>query len=83
MSPFVRRSSVRHTDRVLARSVFLLVLAVYTATFSGMPDLPEGEIAFQSTRALALRGRLALGGSPEADALVEQSRSLPQNEAPV
>ena len=35
MSPFVRRASIRHTDRVLARSVLLLLLAVYLGTAPG------------------------------------------------
>jgi len=69
VSPFVRRSSVRHADRLLARSVLLLALALYTATFAGLPEEPTGELAFQSARSMA-RGGLALTETPELDRLV-------------
>ncbi|MCP3918761.1 MAG: hypothetical protein GY711_24710 [bacterium] len=83
MSPFIRRSSVRHHDRLLARSVLFLLLAVYTATFSGLSDNPDGEIAFQTTSALARDGGFALGGTPEADRIVAYTRSLPVGATPV
>lgn len=74
MNPFVRRRSIRHTDRTLARAVFALVLAVYTATFCGVPDTPGGEIAFQTSSALARHGSLAIGGTPEAEILIAHAQ---------
>jgi len=82
MSPFVRRASVRHADRLIARSVLFLTLAVYTATFGGMPDSTDGEIEFQTTSALARRGSLALGGTVESDLILEWVGSHPEG-APV
>ena len=43
MSPFIRPKAVQSGDRILARAVFLLLLAAYTATFSGLPDNPDAE----------------------------------------
>lgn len=57
---------------MLAFGVFLVVLAVYSLTFSGLPDNPDAEVEFQTTSALARTGELALGGTPEADAIVAQ-----------
>jgi len=75
MAPFVRGHAVRHADRVLARSVFCLALAVYAATFVGIPEVPEGELAFQSARSLARELDLAIGATPEAQVFVEFARS--------
>jgi len=72
MSPFVRPWSVRRGDRILARAVFLIVLAVYTATFAGRPDNPDAEVEFQTVHALYEHHTLALGGTPEADLIVQQ-----------
>lgn len=77
MSPFVRRASVRHTDRVLARSVLLLALAVYTATYGGLPEQREGEVAFQTTRSLARGEGFRLGATPEATWLAETAGTGP------
>jgi hypothetical protein len=71
VSGFVSHKTVHHQDRVLARSVFLVCLAVFTATFVGPPDNPDAEVEFQTTSALVRTGRLALGGTPEADAIVQ------------
>lgn len=60
MSPFVRPAVIRSGDRTLARSVLFLLLAVYTATFAGLPDNPDAEVEYQTTSSLARRGRLAL-----------------------
>ena len=68
MTPFVRRASVRGTERLLARSVALLALAAYTATLAGPPHPPAGEAVVQTAHSL-LRGALALGGTPEAERL--------------
>ena len=53
-----------------AWSVALLVLAVYLATFAGLPDVPDAEVEFQTTSALVRTGRADLGGTPEAEALI-------------
>ena len=69
---------LRQADRVLARSVFALVLAVLTATLAGVPSTPSGELSFQTTRSLA-RGTLALGDTPEAALLARAAEGvLPQ-----
>ena len=42
MSPFIRRRSVRHTDRILARSVFFIVLwSAFLLLYWGM-GIPLG-----------------------------------------
>ncbi len=63
---------VQQRDRVAARSVFFLLLALFTATFTGTPENADAEVEFQTTSALA-RGRgFALGGTPEAEAIIAQ-----------
>jgi Dolichyl-phosphate-mannose-protein mannosyltransferase len=57
--------------RRAAWSVALILLAVYTATFTGLPDVPDSEAEFQTTSALVRNGSLALEGTPEARALAE------------
>ncbi len=69
MSPFVRPAVIRLGDRFSARSVFLILLGIFTATFAGMPEDPLSELDFQATRSLA-RGHFVLGDTPEAQALV-------------
>ena len=71
MSPYVRPPTVEAGDRRAALSVFLILLAVYTATFSGLPDNPDAEVEFQTTRSIVVHRNLALGDTPEARALVE------------
>jgi hypothetical protein len=56
-------------DRRGAWSVLLLLLAVYSATFCGLPDVPDAEVEFQTASALARTGSFALAGTPEADAI--------------
>lgn len=51
-------------------SVFLLLLGLYTACFTGLPDNPDAEVEFQTTSSLARTGSLALGGTPEAEAIL-------------
>ncbi len=70
MTPFVRPRAVRRGDRLLAHGVFLLLLAVYTATFTGLPDNPDAEVEFQTTSALVREQTLALGGTPEAEGIL-------------
>lgn len=72
MSPFVRPHSVRRADRLLARAVFLLSLALYTATFVGYPENPDAEVEFQTTRSLWHDHSYAMGDTPEAEFIVEQ-----------
>jgi len=57
-------------DRQAGRGLFAIVLAIYTATFSGLPDNPDAEVDFQTTSALVRNGTFGLGGTPEAEALV-------------
>ena len=76
MSPYVRPYAVSQADRMAAFSVFALLLAIYTATFSGLPDNPDAEVEFQTTSALARTGSLALGGTPEAEAIIERSYNV-------
>lgn len=57
-------------DRRAAWIVFAVLLALFTATMCGLPDNPDAEVEFQTTSALARRGTFALGGTPEADAIV-------------
>ena len=57
-------------DRRAALSVFLILLAVYSATFTGLPDNPDAEVEFQTTRSLARDASFALGDTPEARAIV-------------
>jgi len=64
-------------DPPLARAVFLLLFVVFAATFAGPPSGPDGETVFQTTSALARRGSLALGGTPEAEALIAEGRAAP------
>jgi len=73
VSPFIRSKAVRRADRIVAQSVFLLLLAIYTATFSGLPDNPDAEVEFQTVSSLARTGSFALGGTPEADLILAQS----------
>lgn len=65
MSP----AALRHdpSARALPRSVFLILLAVYVATFTGPAEVSDGEASFQTTSALARRGTFALGGTPEIE----------------
>ena len=69
MSPFIRPASIRHADRLLATSIFCFLLALYSASMSTQPDVLDGEVEFQSTSALMRTGSLALGGTPEGDAI--------------
>lgn len=74
MSPYVRRWELGPVDGRLALAVFALLLAIYTATFTGHPEVSDGEIEFQTTSALARRGSFALGGTPEAERILEEAR---------
>ncbi|MFT5292406.1 MAG: hypothetical protein ACI8QS_003181 [Planctomycetota bacterium] len=76
MSPFSRPAAIHQGDRLLARSVFLLLLAIYTATFTGLPENPDSETEFQTVSSLVRTGSLALGGTPEAQALIGANHAL-------
>jgi len=67
--PYVRPASVQWGDRSAAWSVFLILISIYSGTFSGLPDIPDAEVEFQTTSALVRTGALALGGTPEARAI--------------
>ena len=71
MGPFVRPAAIQRADRTLARSVFLLLVAIYTATFTGLPE-HDGEVEFQTVSSLVRNQDLALGGTDEADYIVER-----------
>ncbi|MFT7667664.1 MAG: hypothetical protein ACI8X5_000343 [Planctomycetota bacterium] len=73
----MKTGASQRTDKRLARAVFLLLLAVYTATFNGLPGGPDGEVAFQTTSSLWRTGSLSLRGTPEAEGLIEFARSQP------
>ena len=60
-------------DRSLGRAVLLILLAIYTATFNGLPAGPDGEVSFQTTSALWRQQSFALSGTPEAEALIEHA----------
>lgn len=77
MKPWSQRHALAPCDTSLARAVFLLLLAVYVATFNGLPAGPDGEVSFQTTSALCRTGSLALGGTPEAEGLIAFAESQP------
>jgi hypothetical protein len=64
-------------DRRVALSIFCLLLALYTATFDGPAASPDAEVSFQTTSALWRTGSLALGGTPEAEALIAHAERTP------
>jgi hypothetical protein len=64
------KSATDRGDVLAALSVVCLLLAVLTATFTGLPDNPDAEVEFQTTRAFAHHGNLALSSTPEARAIV-------------
>ncbi len=70
VSPWVRPKAVRHGDRLVARGLFLLLLALFTATMTSPGENPDAETELQTTSALARTGRFALGGTPEAAGLI-------------
>jgi len=73
MSAFVPPESFGSGDRVTARGLFFLLLAVYTATFAGTPDHLDSEAEFQTTSAIARRASFAVGGTPESDGMRARS----------
>ncbi len=62
--------AVDAADRAGALAIFALLLALYTLTFSGLPDNPDAEVEFQTVHSLAQHGNLALSDTPEARAIV-------------
>ena len=71
MSPFIRPATIRHAARLLALSIFCLMLGIYSSTMSTQPDILDGEVEFQTTSSLVRSQSLALGGTPESDAIAE------------
>lgn len=57
-------------DRLVARAVLYIVAAVYLLTFTGLPDVPDSEVEFQTTSSLFRTGEFGLSGTPEADLIV-------------
>jgi hypothetical protein len=72
MSAYPHAPNASRTDRLAAWSVFLILLAVYTATFCGLPDNPDAEVEFQTTRAAFVHHNLALSDTPESRGIIEQ-----------
>lgn len=72
LSSFSNTSKVRGADRGLALATFLILLGIFTATMVTQPDVLDGEVEFQTASALARGHTLALGGTPEGDAVREQ-----------
>jgi len=70
LSPFPRVEVLHPADRTLGWSVFVLLLAAYLAVFAGLPENPDAEVEFQTTSALVRRQSFALGGTPEAEAIL-------------
>ncbi len=70
MTPFIPPSRVRPCDRMLARAAFLILLSLFTATFTGTPENPDAEVEYQTTSSIARRGSLDVGGTPEAEAIL-------------
>jgi hypothetical protein len=71
----LRPKSLEHGDRLVARSVFWLLIAIYTLTFSGAPgDLDRfGELSYQATRAFALGDGLRITDeTPEGATLLSE-----------
>jgi hypothetical protein len=66
---FFRRPLVGPADRLAATGVALFTLVLFVLTFVGPAELSAAEVEFQSTSALVRTGRLALGGTPEAEAI--------------
>ena len=63
--------------RRAASSVLWILLGIFTATMCGLPDNSDAECEFQTTSALARGGTLALGGTPEGDAMVALNTITP------
>jgi len=77
MSHYITRDPARKEDRVLASGVLCVLLALFTLTFSGLPEGPRGEVEFQATRALATTGTWALASSQEVARLQGQTLPFP------
>lgn len=71
MKPKWRSRPIKAVDRHLAWSVALIVFAMYFLTLRGQTMNPDAEVEFQSTSSLARTGSLALGGTPESEAILE------------
>lgn len=69
MSPFVRRASIRHTDRVLARSALFLLFAIFLATTPGRLVSERARLEFASSEAILARSQKGLPESHQADEL--------------
>ncbi|QDU68762.1 hypothetical protein [Engelhardtia mirabilis] len=71
MSLSSRPTVIQQADRLCALGVFLVVLAVYTATFIGLPGNPDAEVEFQTTRSLALGEGFAISSeTPEGTGVI-------------
>jgi len=83
VSAYVRQAAIGGADRLLSLSVLCILLGLYTVTLAGIGDDTETEIQFQTTSAIARTGWPALGGTPEAEAIVAEARSRSDEDYPV
>lgn len=68
-----RSIAVLQADRLCALGLVLVVLAVYTATFIGLPGNPDAEVEYQTTRSLALGEGFGLStATPEGAGIVAE-----------
>lgn len=77
MSPFVRRRAVRHTDRVLARSSFALVLALLIVTLPSGPRSDAQQVQHATAEAIA-RLELALPEESKLESWAASDSALVQ-----
>ncbi len=63
-----------HADRLLARGVFCLLFALYALTAVGLPDNPDAEVEFQTTRSLARFEGLAISTETSEGAAIVAAR---------
>jgi MFS family permease len=71
MKATFRPTLLSAADRLGARGVLLILLALYTATMSGLPGNPDAEVEFQTTRSLARGEGLAISpATPEGAAII-------------
>jgi hypothetical protein len=62
---------IRPADRLLAVGVALMLLGLLTLVMCGLPDNPDAEVEYQTTRSLALGQGLAIGtDTPEGAGIV-------------
>ncbi len=76
LKPWSHHSPLQASDTRLARSVFLLLFALYVSVFNGLPPGVDGEVCFQVTSSLVRQGSLGVGGTPEAESMIAHAKSV-------